>query len=47
MHPVAPVSTNICRNLRTQQMSVLKHTEAMDPLTHAVTDFEFFVLQTT
>jgi hypothetical protein len=23
MHPVARVSTNICRNLRTQQMSVL------------------------
>jgi hypothetical protein len=23
MHPIARVSTNICRNLRTQQMSVL------------------------
>jgi hypothetical protein len=73
MHPVARVSINIYRNLRTQQMSVLVllctsyitcfgpywwsssgttvfafvRIEATEPLTYTVTDFEFFVLQTT
>jgi hypothetical protein len=58
MHLVACVSTNICRSLRTQQMSIVKthpttaftfvRTEATDPLTYTVTAFEkFFVLQTT
>jgi hypothetical protein len=58
MHPVARVSTNICRNLLPKQMSVLVllctsyttctvRTEATDPLTYTVTALEFFVLQTT